>query len=196
MSDDDSVFLFHITMEKNLPGIIEEQALIPGGNENGIATLLEEEESNSYRWVDWAKDKIFVSANWNGMVPWIEKLNAKKEWPVILRISIPIGELPDFELFYDLGDNDPPISWYFVESIPIGLINIAVHDDPDSALSTSKKPWSFKPLGEYNLEEIPDQRSLPDLLELPITNEFEMSEAAEEARNAFFDGAKRGHDDE
>ena len=131
------------------------------------------------------------------MVPWIKKLDAKEEWPVILRISILIGaggELATFAqtLANDLGDSEPPISWCFCDHpIPIGLIGIAVHEDPDSALATSCKEWSFEPLGKYDLEEIPDQRSLPDLREIQITNEFEMSEATK----AFLDGAKGGNSD-
>ena len=203
MSDDrrdDTVYLFHVTFEENLPGIIEKEALIPGGNNNGFSTLLFDEDSDSICLED-AESKIFVFAEWSGMVPYVKHLETKgdkNKRAVVLRISIRIEELADFELFKDegqvcLGESDLQSSWYFNEAIQIGLIEIARHDDPNS-LHWPDDDWSFKPLKEYNPEE--DLMTLPEISELHSTDEFDMSEAAREASKAFFGEATAEEDDD
>ena len=96
------VRLFHVTFEANLEGIIEEGGLIPGGNQNGLSNAI-----GSDFFIEDSEDKIFVSAQWAGTVRYIDHLRARDELdklPVILRISIPLDDFKDFDMFKDETD--------------------------------------------------------------------------------------------
>ena len=178
------VSLFHITFEANLEGIIEKEGLVPGGNQNGLSNTI----GKDFFIEDYSSDKIFMSVEWAGMVPYIEHLKSKGEEdqkPVILLITIPFDEIEDFGMYQDTtkfsleGGKAPMQSWFFIKSIPIKYIDIATYDDP--TLTT----WSFRPLADYDVDEdsstLLDVHGLEDLSDyLEYDMDHEVREAIEE----------------
>ena len=104
------VRLFHVTFKANLEGIIEEGGLIPGGNQDGLSKTIGSKKSDSDSpnpFVEDSKDKIFVSTQWAGTVRYIDHLSVRDELdklPVILKISIPLDDFKDFDMFKDETD--------------------------------------------------------------------------------------------
>ena len=115
---------------------------------------------------------------------------------VFLRISIPISRLPEFDLFKDEEEFIPSDnSWYFIDPIPIELIDIAVVDESlsnerpelrSAIMASDYQMWRFKPLVDFDPEM--EEMMIPDL---PIKDDPEdkwymnTSEAAREASNGY-----------
>ena len=162
--------MFHVTFEANLQGIIEEEGLIPGGNQNGFANSI-----GTDFFIEHAEDKIYITAEWAGMVPYIQHLKAKGEEykiPVLLRIKISLDEFEEFTLYRDNnqvpleGGEAPLHSLFFIDKIPIKHIEIATYKNPDTIYPDA--PWSFKPLADYDVDE-----DSPTLLDLPGLEDLE-----------------------
>lgn len=170
------VTLYTVTLEKNIPGIIEAGGLSPEfGGSGGLA-----EAANNDDWIQNSKGKVFVSTHWAGVCNnvdyYMRKYEENEEMkPVVLRISIPLKINEDQDRYEGnsllrnmMTDPDTPESggprlgaYYFTQMIPTDYITFAAYStnedfDDENIVNPA---WEYK-----NLDEFWDSKAIfPDL---------------------------------
>ena len=160
----ENVILFHITFPSTLLGVIEEGGLTPS----------------------LCGPKIFVSLamenlGWQGH---------NEELPVVLRLTIPLDEFTDFELYKDVNAEYPFKCWFFEKTIPIEYLEIATYDNPDFDENKNDQPICFKPLTDYNDDDNPLEWLVLLKQGVNLTDEFDMSYEFVQANHELFERVK------
>ena len=156
--DRNNEIFYHVTLEGNLPGIVENNGLNPKRDGVGGVSDLNTNLDLKRQFKQESSGKVFISSNWwFGVIKYINFIQKKQPYgknpPVVLRITIPNEQVNSFALQNDetdtLNGKDIGSKWTN-KMIPIDLLSIAVFTGKKMAQYEKGQPWEWRRLTSFN----------------------------------------------